>query len=60
MKINMNSTKINISNKVLQEVCEKFNDAEAFVKERIEELCNERKLSAQEVTYLVYNDYNNF
>ena len=56
----MNSTKINISNKVLQEVCEKFNDAEAFVKERIEELCNERKLSAQEVTYLVYNDYNNF
>ena len=60
MKVNMNSTKININNKVLQEVCEKFNDAEAFVKERIEELCNERKLSAQEVTYLVYNDYNNF
>ena len=56
----MNRTKININNKVLQEVCEKFNDAEAFVKERIEELCNERKLLAQEVTYLVYNDYNNF
>ena len=60
MKVNMNRTKININNKVLQEVCEKFNDAEAFVKERIEELCNERKLLAQEVTYLVYNDYNNF
>ena len=29
--------------KVLQEVCEKFNDAEAFVRESIEELCNEKK-----------------
>ena len=38
----------------------KFSGAEAFVRERIEELCNEKKLSAEEVTYLVYNDYNNF
>ena len=56
----MNNTKINIYKKVLQEVCEKFNDTEAFAKERIEELCNEKKLSAEEVTYLVYNDYNSF
>ena len=56
----MNNTKINIYKKVLQEVCEKFSGAEAFVRERIEELCNEKKLSAEEVTYLVYNDYNNF
>ena len=56
----MNSTRVIIYKKVLQEVCEKFNDVEAFVKERIEELCNEKKLSAEEVTYLVYNDYNNF
>ena len=55
----MNNTKINIYKKVLQEVCEKF-DAEAFVRERIEELCNEKKLSAEEVTYWIYNDYNNF
>ena len=55
----MTNTKINIYKKVLQKVFEKFNDAEAFVKERIEELCNEKKLSAKEVTYLVYNDYNN-
>ena len=60
MKANMNNTKINIYKKVLQEVCEKFNDTEAFAKERIEELCNEKKLSAEEVTYLVYNDYNSF
>ena len=48
---NMNSTRVIIYKKVLQEVCEKFNDVEAFVKERIEELCNEKKLSAEEVTY---------
>ena len=40
----MNNTKINIYKKVLREVCEKFNDVEAFVKERIEELCNEKKI----------------
>ena len=59
-KANMNSTRIIIYKKVLQEVCEKFNDVETFVKERIEDLCNEKKLSAEEVTYLVHNDYNNF
>ena len=52
--------RIIIYKKVLQEVCKKFNDVEAFVKERIEELCNEKKLSAEEVTYWIYNDYNNF
>ena len=56
----MNNTKININKKVLQEVCEKFNDAEAFVRERIEELCNEKKLLAEEVSYLFMDEYNNF
>ena len=32
----MNNTKINIYKKVLQKVGEKFNDSEAFVRERIE------------------------
>ena len=32
----MNNTKRNIYKKVLQEVCEKFNGAEAFVREKIE------------------------
>ena len=53
----MNNTKINIYKKVLQEVCEKFSDAKGFVRERIEELCCE-KISTEEVTCLVYNDYN--
>ena len=56
----MKNTKINIYNKVLQEVCENFNGAEAFVRERIEELCKEKKSSVEEVTYLFMNDYNNF
>ena len=56
----MNNTKLNVYKKVLQEVCEKFNGAEIFIKERIEKLCCEGKLSAEEVTYFFMNDYNNF
>ena len=56
---NINSTRVIIYETVLQEVSEKFNDVEAFIKERIEELCNKKKLSAEEVTYWIYNDYNN-
>ena len=56
----MNSTRVIIYKTVLQEVCEKFNGVEAFVKERIEELCNEKKLSAEKVTQWIYNDYDNF
>ena len=32
----MKNTKINIYKKFLQKVCENFNDAEAFVREKIE------------------------
>ena len=52
VKANMNNTKLNIYKKVWQEVCEKFNDAEAFVKEGVVELCNVKKLSTEEVTWL--------
>ena len=56
----MNNTKINVYKKVLQELCEKFNGAEGYIKEGIEELCSENKLSVKLVTYLFMNDYNNF
>ena len=56
----MNNTKINVYKKVLQELCEKFNGTEGYIKERIEKLCRENKLSVEEVTYLFMNDYNNF
>ena len=59
MKANRSNTKIIIYKNVLQEDCEKFNDVEAFVKERIEEPCNEKE-AVEEVTYLFMNDYNNF
>ena len=49
--------KLNVYKIVLQEVCEKFNGAEEYIKKRIEELCNEKKLSAEEVTYLFTNNH---
>ena len=58
----MNNTKTNLYKKFLQELCEKFDGAEFYMKERIEELCSEKKLSAQEVTHLFYlfmNHYGN-
>ena len=48
----MNNTKLNVYEKVLQEVCEKFDGAEEFIKEKIEEICSNGKFSVEEVTYL--------
>ena len=56
----MNNTKLNVYKKVLQEVCENINGAEEFIKEKIEQLCSEGKLSVDEVIYLFMNDYDNF
>ena len=56
----MSNSKLNFYKKVLQEVCEKCNSAEDFIKGRIEKLCSNKKLSAEEVTYLFMNDYDNF
>ena len=56
----MNNAKLNVYKSVLQEVCEKFNGAGQFIRERIEELCSNGKLSVKEVTYLFINDYGNF
>ena len=52
--------KLDVYKKLLQEVCEKFDDTEQFIKEKIEEICSNGKLSVEEVTYLFMNDYNNF
>ena len=52
----INNTKINVYKKALQELCEKFNGTEAYIKERIEELCSENKFLVKEVTYLFMND----
>ena len=60
MKANMNNTKSNVYKKVLQEVCKDFGGAKEFIKDKIEEICSNGKLSKEEVTYLFINDYDNF
>ena len=56
----MNNTKLNVYRKVLKKVWEKFNGAEVNIREKIEELCSESKLSVEEITYLFKNDYEKF
>ena len=53
----MSNTKLNVYKKFLQEVCENFSGADQYIKERIEVLCSESKLSAEEVTHLFTNNY---
>ena len=53
----MTNAKLNVYKIVLGEACEKFNGTEEFIKKRIGELCNEKKLSAEEVSYLFTNNY---
>ena len=57
MKVNTANTKLNVYGKVLQEVCEKFSGAEEYTKKRIEELCNKKKLPAEEVSYLFTSNH---
>ena len=54
----MANKKLNLYKIILQEVCEKFNGTEEeYIKKRIEKLCNEKKLSPEEVTYLFTNNH---
>ena len=41
----MNSAKLNVYRKVLQEIWEKFDGAEEFIRDRIQEICCNKKLS---------------
>ena len=46
----MNTAKLNVYKKVLQEGCKNFVEAEEFVRDKIEEIwCNEKLLSVEEV-----------
>ena len=56
----MNNAKRNVYKRVLQEVFEKFDGAKEFIKEKVEDVCNNGKLSVEEVTYLFMNNYDNF
>ena len=50
----MNNAKINVYKKVLPEVCKKFDGAERFIRDKIEEICNNEKLFVEDVTKFVY------
>ena len=50
----MNSTKLNVCKKVLREVCEKFDVAKEFIRNKTEEICSDEKLSVEEVTKFIY------
>ena len=56
----MNNATLNVYKKVLQEVCEKFDGTEEFIKDKIEKICSNKNLSVEELTYLVMNNYRNF
>lgn len=43
----MNSAKLNVHRKVLQEVWEKFDGADEFIRDGIQEICCNKKLSAE-------------
>ena len=50
MKANINNAKLNIYKKALQEVCEKFDGAKEFTRDKIEEICSNQNLYVDAVT----------
>ena len=50
----MNNLKIKVYRRVLKKVSEKYDGAEDFINSRIEEICSQEKLSAEEVIYFLY------
>ena len=38
----------------------KFYGIKDFIRDKIEQICSNKKLSVKEVTYLFMNDYDNF
>ena len=50
LDVKMNTAKLNVYKKVLQEVCKNFVGAEEFIRDKIEDICcNEQLLSVEEV-----------
>ena len=49
----MNNPKLNVYKK---DICEKFDGAEEFIRDKIEKICSNGKLSEEEATYLLTNN----
>ena len=50
----MNCLKIEVYNKVLKEVSEKYETAEELINSRSDEICSQEKLFAEEVIHFLY------
>ena len=50
----MNCLKIEVYNKVLKEVSEKYETAEELINSRSDEICSQEKLFPEEVIYFLY------
>ena len=49
----MNNIKVKLYKKVLKEVAEKYEGAESFLNNRIDEICSQQMLSAEGVIYFL-------
>ena len=47
----MNKTKAKVYREVLRDASQNFEGAENFIKQRIEEICERKKISVKEVFY---------
>ena len=54
-KIFLNKTKVEIYREVFRDVSENFEGAENFIKQRIEEICERKKISIEEVFYFYFS-----
>ena len=54
VKVNMANTKLNVYKTVLQKVCEKFSEAEEYIKKRNEELCKKKRNISRRGNLFVY------
>ena len=46
---NINNIRIKVSQNLLKEICGKYDGAEDFINEKIEVICSQEKVSAEEV-----------
>ena len=51
----MNNIKVKVYKKVLKEVSEKYEEAENFINNRINEIGSQEKFSAEEIIYFLVN-----
>ena len=52
--LDMNKTKVEIYEEVLRDGSRNFEDTKEFIKQRIQEICDWKKISVEEVVYFLY------